>query len=49
MIKNEDLNFQNHTNSIIKTDKQTLSARIRVASFTTYLNKKVMFNSFISG
>ena len=47
IIIEKDLNFQSHTNSIIKTANQNLSALIRVAPFM--INKKVIFNSFIKG
>ena len=36
----KDLNFQNHTNSIIKTSNQNLSAFFRVAPFITDFNKR---------
>ena len=43
-IIDNDLKFQNHTKSVIKTVNQTL---IRVTPFMIYLNNKVLFNSFL--
>ena len=43
-IIDNDLKFQNHTKSVIKTVNQTL---VRVTSFMIYLNNKVLFNSFL--
>ena len=37
IIIDKDLNFQNHTKSIIKTADQKLNALIRVAPFVTLL------------
>ena len=42
-----DLKFQNHTNSIFKTANQNISVLIRIVSFMTDLNNKVMFNSLL--
>ena len=49
VIIDKDLNFQNHTKSIIKTANQKLSTLIRIAPLMTDFNKKFIFNSFIKG
>ena len=49
IIIDQDLNFQSHTRSIIKTANQKLSALIRFTPLMTDFNKKVIFNSFIKG
>ena len=46
-IRENDLKFQNHTNSIFKTANQNISVLIRVAPFMTDLSNKVMFNSLL--
>ena len=40
IIIDKDLNFQNHTKSVIKTANQKLSALLRVAPFMTDFKKK---------
>ena len=47
MIIDKDLIFQSDTKSVIKTVNQKLSSLMRVTSFKTDLNKKVVFNYFI--
>ena len=47
IIIDKDLNFQNHTKSILKTANQKLCTLIRIAPLITDFNKKVIFNSFI--
>ena len=43
IIIDKDLNFQTHTNSIMKTVNQKLSALIKAAPFMTDFNKKVIY------
>ena len=47
MVIDKDLIFQSDTKSVIKTVNQKLSSLMRVTSFKTDLNKKVVFNYFI--
>ena len=49
IIIDKDLNFRNHTKTIIKRVNQKLNALIRVAPFFIDFNRKVIFNSFNKG
>ena len=46
-IIDNDLNFQSHTKSNIKTANQKLSAFVRVAKFMTDFEKRVIFNALL--